>query len=112
MASRILYGLASRDQLPKPLAYVYPRTQTPVVATLLAGVFVTILALAGTIATLAEVTSVVILLLFALVNLSLARIELRAAPADRSWALVASSSLGMVVCLGMIAQALSNWLSG
>src|SRR5690606_14953233 len=36
MASRVLYGLSSRGQLPAPLARVHPATRTPLIATAVA----------------------------------------------------------------------------
>jgi len=77
MASRVLYGLSSRAQLPELLCYVHPRTRTPVVATLVATATVLTLALIGTLAGLAAATSILMLVVFSLVNLSLWRIKLR-----------------------------------
>ena len=75
MASRIVYGLASRDHLPAALARVHATTRTPHVATLLVGAFVLVLALGFPLAPLAEGTSVVTLLVFTSVNLALWRIK-------------------------------------
>lgn len=83
MASRVLYGLADRGHLPKPLAHVSPKTQTPVVATLVVGATILLLALTFPIDALAERTSQIVLFVFVLVNLALIRIKLAAAPADR-----------------------------
>ncbi len=77
MASRVMYGLASRGQLPARLARVHHRTRTPLMATVLVTCFVLILALTGRLATLAEATSIIMLIIFSLVNLSLWRIKLR-----------------------------------
>ena len=110
MASRILYGLASRGQLPAGLAYIHPGTQTPTTATILAGLLVLGLALGGSIATLAEFTSVVILLLFAMVNLSLLRVEWRRGPGKRSTALLINGGVGSLVCLALISQAFGQRL--
>lgn len=75
MASRVLYGLASRGQLPGLLARVNARTRTPLVATAFATVFTLTLALYGHLAGLATATSVIMLSIFALVNLSLWRLK-------------------------------------
>jgi len=77
MASRVLYGLSSRSQLPELLCYVHPRTRTPVVATLVATVTVLTFALIGTVAELATATTLLMLVVFSLVNLSLWRIKQR-----------------------------------
>ena len=77
MASRVLYGLSSRGQLPDLLGIVHHRTRTPVIATIVATVIVLILALIGRLASLAEVTSVIMLTIFSIVNLSLWKIKQR-----------------------------------
>ncbi len=82
MASRVLYGLATQGALPTRLAYLWPRTRTPLISTRLVPVLVLILALAFPLAPLARVTSVITLIIFTLVNLSLWRLKRRApAPA-------------------------------
>nr|WP_321253909.1 amino acid permease [uncultured Ruegeria sp.] len=77
MASRVIYGLADRDHLPKALAIVPKATQTPVVATLL--VVATILLLTQTvpIGILAERTSQIVLGVFVLVNVSLILLKVK-----------------------------------
>jgi len=75
MASRVLYGMSSRGQIPSLLGRVHQRTQTPLIATALVTVIVVILALSGRLATLAEATSVIMLTVFSLVNLALWRIK-------------------------------------
>ncbi|MFT5042707.1 MAG: APA family basic amino acid/polyamine antiporter [Hyphomicrobiaceae bacterium] len=75
MASRVLYGLASRGQLPAALARLHPRRRTPVTATVWVAAVVFVLAVGFPLAPLAEATSVVTLLVFASVNLALWRIK-------------------------------------
>lgn len=75
MASRMIYGLASTRQIPAALAYVHPRTHTPLIATAITTVVMILLALPGTLRGLAEATSVLMLVVFALVNLSAWRIK-------------------------------------
>ncbi|BCN93652.1 amino acid transporter [Thiomicrorhabdus immobilis] len=75
MASRVLYGLSCRHQLPALLSYVQPQTKTPIVATFLVGLNVTILALIGNLSSLAELTSFIMLIVFSVVNLALWRIK-------------------------------------
>lgn len=77
MASRVLYGLAQQEALPKVLGHVHPRTRTPVVATVIVAAAVLSLALWLPIEALAEVTSVVALVIFLLVNLALILIKRR-----------------------------------
>lgn len=80
MASRVIYGLARRFTsrfLLQKLAYVHPVRKTPMVATVLIAVIITLFALYFPLATLAKITSFVILLIFTLVNLSLWRVQKR-----------------------------------
>jgi amino acid transporter len=77
MASRVFYGLSSRGQLPAVLQFVHPKTRTPLVATLVATVIVLVLASLGRLASLAEATSVIMLIVFSVVNLALWRIKRR-----------------------------------
>lgn len=77
MASRVLYGLSSKHQLPKIISYINPRTQTPVVATILSTIIVLILSILGELPTLAQTTSMIMLIIFSAINLALWRIKKR-----------------------------------
>ena len=80
MASRVLYGLSSRHLLPAIFNQVNATTRTPLIATAVATTVILVLALAGQLTTLAEATSLIMLCVFALVNLSLWRIKRREPP--------------------------------
>jgi len=84
MASRVCYGMARQRWLPAWFGRVYPRTQTPVMATLTVAVLVLLAALWFPIEALAKATSFFLLIVFALVNLSLWRLKRRRATADRN----------------------------
>lgn len=71
MASRVLYGMANEGMLPAFFARLHPRRQTPHAAILVFSCAAALLALAVPLMELAESTSLVILIVFALVNLSL-----------------------------------------
>lgn len=77
MASRVAYGLARRGQAPSLFTRVHPRTHTPIWATAAASALVVLLALGLPLVTLAKVTSAVLLLVYALVNLSLLQLKRR-----------------------------------
>jgi len=77
MASRVIYGLSRQGSIPAVLGRVHPRTKTPVVATLAVGAVVLVLALAVPLGVLAEAVSIVMLVVFALVNLALGLIKRR-----------------------------------
>jgi APA family basic amino acid/polyamine antiporter len=112
MASRVLYGMSSRGQLPAVLSRVNPHTQTPLVAIALATAAILLLALSGTLASLAEATSLIMLLVFALVNLSLIRVKRRdPGPEGLIVFPFAVPVLGFVVSAGFVVSELLNLLS-
>jgi amino acid transporter len=80
MASRVCYGMARQRWLPACFGRVYPRTQTPVMATVTVAVLVLLAALWFPIEALAKATSFFLLIVFALVNLSLWRLKRHIAP--------------------------------
>ncbi|QFT74921.1 APC family permease [Ruegeria sp. THAF33] len=77
MASRVIYGLADRNHLPKVLAIVPKATQTPVIATLLVVAIIVLLTQTIPIGTLAERTSQIVLGVFVLVNVSLILLKMK-----------------------------------
>ncbi len=77
MVSRVLYGMADQGHLPKVLARLSERTQTPVVATVLVAVGILGLSLFLPVARLAEWTSQIVLCVFVCVNLALIAIKRR-----------------------------------
>jgi amino acid transporter len=84
MVSRLLFGMAEDGFLPPALAYVWPRTRTPLVATLAAAAAILLLALLAPIEPLARLSSSVLLLVFATVNAALVRIKARREPAGEA----------------------------
>lgn len=77
MASRLLYGMARKGWLPDWLGQVSERTRTPVNATVVVVLMILLLALSVTLVGLAELTSYLVLMVFALVNLALVSIKRR-----------------------------------
>lgn len=75
MASRVLYGLANRGMAPGFLRTVNRRTRTPIHATLLAGLVVLVMSTSFSLTGLAMTTSYIILAVFALVNIALAKLR-------------------------------------
>lgn len=75
MASRVLYGLGKKTPVLKRFSVVNPRTRTPVLATIFAVFVVMLLALYFPLRSLAETTSGIILVLFALLNVALIKIK-------------------------------------
>jgi amino acid transporter len=77
MAARVLYGMSREGWLHGAFGRVHPRTQTPLLSTMLVTLVVLILALWLPLVTLAKATSFIILVVFALINLALVRIKRR-----------------------------------
>ncbi|MGE0613952.1 MAG: APC family permease, partial [Hyphomicrobiales bacterium] len=75
MASRVLYGLARLERLPSWLGHVNTRTRTPLRATAATVAVVLMLALTLPLDELARYSSMVVLAVFALVNLALWRLK-------------------------------------
>ena len=75
MASRLLYGMANRGWLPRWFSEIFPATHTPVNSTLVVALLILFFSLLLPMVTLAEMTSFLILIVFALVNLALIKIK-------------------------------------
>ena len=108
MASRVLYGMAREGDLPRRFASVNPRTGTPLVATAAIVGCIIPLALLVPFVWLAESTSLATLAVFALVNLALLRLRLRADQPDapRLTGPVWAPAVGLATCLALIATSL------
>lgn len=103
MASRVLYGLSSRHLLPRLLCRINSRTRTPLIATALVTTIVLVLAATGELAALAEMTSLIILVVFAFVNLSLLRIKRRTPVPSNSISFpIWVPALGFLVCSSFV----------
>ncbi len=77
MSARVLYGMSRKGWLPAFLGAVHPVTQTPIAATAITVAAVIGLALYMPLLTLASVTSLLLLVVFCLINLALLRIKRR-----------------------------------
>jgi basic amino acid/polyamine antiporter, APA family len=104
MTSRVLYGLANRNYLPRQLASVNRITRTPLLATSV-GIAITLtLALAFPIGELAEWTSRLTLGIFVIVCAALVRIKRRGSPAPAGTFIVPLwvPITGAILCLGLL----------
>ena len=103
MASRVLYGMANEGMAPAFLGRVHEGRQTPVAGIALIAAAIAGLALSVPLVRLAGVTSLIILIIFTMVNLSLFILGRRADAPDklrrwRWWGLVgAAVSLALAV---------------
>ena len=105
MASRVLYGLFSgRPGLLGQLGQVDPRTRTPLKATIVVTAVVVAFAVLVPLDRLAETTSQIILVVFALVNVALVLVKAReATPPDGIFRVpMAVPVVGAVTCLALL----------
>jgi APA family basic amino acid/polyamine antiporter len=106
MASRLLYGMAEQDVVPRWFGQVHPQRRTPWAGVLFAGALAAVLVVVGDLETLADTT--VLLLLLAFVGVHLSVLVLRRTPVDhehfRAW--TGFPVLGALSCLALIVQKL------
>ncbi|MGI9534091.1 MAG: APC family permease [Thermodesulfobacteriota bacterium] len=77
MGSRVLYGMSKTDMAPSIFSYIYPKTRVPLISTTFVFAVIVVASLVLPLVSLARITSTIILLVFATVNLSLIVIKLR-----------------------------------
>ncbi|MEX0338079.1 MAG: APC family permease [Arenibacterium sp.] len=107
MASRVLFGMADRGQLPAALAYISPMTRTPATATFLVVAIIFVLSSFFPIAELAGGTSQIVLCVFILVNLSLLAMKLSKSPSGDAFSVpIIIPILGTLTSLGLLATPL------
>jgi amino acid transporter len=106
MASRVLFGMASRSQLPKPLAQISARTQTPGIATLVVTLVIAVFSLLLPIEQLAEWTSQIVLAVFVVVNVALVGLKRRPSDGDHFTVPLFVPLCGIVLSLGLLATRL------
>jgi amino acid transporter len=115
MASRVLYGLAHQGELPPFFAAVNDATRTPINATAVTTALVMVFAVLLPLGHLADLTSRITLVVFALVNLALIRIKARGRPAPTGayvapawipWAALATCVGLLVVDIALLAREL------
>ena len=104
MAARVTYGLSQQELFPSWIGAVSPRTQTPLRATVLIALAVMMAALYAPIDVLAEKSSQVLLLVFAMINLSLVRLKLQKADLPEHSARVPLwvPVMGVICCVGLL----------
>lgn len=113
-ASRMMMDMARDDRsaMPKRIERIDPRTNTPLLATLIVGGVVLALALFFPLKTLASGTSLAILLVFLVCNASLWKLKQRSQPGDvpDMWKVV--PVLGAAFCALAIVGQIALWVLG
>lgn len=104
MASRVIYGMSDQGNAPAWMARINRRTRTPVNATALVTLMILTLALALPLVSLAKITSFIVLLVFAFVNLALLKIKFDGSkPAPEYSCPVFAPVLAGLLCVGLLA---------
>jgi len=108
MAARVMYGMARRGMAPQRFSRVNASTHTPLQATLLSGAIVLALSTTLSLSRLAETTSFIILLVFALVNASLATLRWREARQSGGLDIPWLPAIAAISCLSMLVLRLAQ----
>jgi amino acid transporter len=112
-AARLLLELArDGDRAPALFQRVNERTGTPLMATLASGAVVLALALFVPLSTLAQGTSLAILLVFTAVNAALVKLKRRDQPEGVPDVWIGWPILGIVFCGGAVLGQLARWVFG
>jgi len=103
MGSRLVYGMSNDGLLPKILSKVSKTRRTPHIASGAILALMLLLALSGDISSLARATSVLLLCVFVVVNLSLIALKIRKTEMRGSFEVpVFVPALGALVCFAML----------
>jgi len=103
MGSRLIYGMSRQGLLPAALGKVHPKRRTPHLAVLTVLAVALVLALSGTLTYLAGTTSLLLLLVFFTVNVSLIAIKRRDRSSLRTFCAPRLVPLiGALSCIGLM----------
>ena len=106
MGSRLFYGMAQQGLLPKFLGKLHTKRKTPHIAIMVIFIILMILAFSGDVTALARATSILLLIGFFIINISLIAFKVK----KYDWAgcfqvPIIVPILGSFVCLAMLTQA-------
>jgi len=104
MASRLLYGMAKEDVVPAPLGTISEKRRTPWVAILFTTAVSAVLIITGDLSKLADTTVALLVIVFAIVNVSV--LVLRRRPVDHDHFQIPSvfPVLGVGVSIALLTQ--------
>ena len=111
MGSRLLYGMSDQGLFPKFFAKVHPTRRTPHRSVFFVGAVLLILIMSGNIATLARATSVLLLLCFIVVNISMIVLKSRDKIPGAFEVPVIVPVIGALICAAMLTQTrVDEWM--
>ncbi|MGH1467725.1 MAG: APC family permease [Bdellovibrionales bacterium] len=100
MVSRMLYGMGKLGSAPKIFSTISSKTSTPVISTLFSATIIWALALLFPIGELARATSIVILLVFSLICISLIKVKLNKTSLEARFQVpILIPCIGALLCL-------------
>lgn len=103
MSSRVLYGLSSRGHIYTIFSKVNPQTQTPIMATVFIMLCITALSFIGDLSQLAKLTSLLVIGIYAAVNLALWRLKKETPRVDGVFCVPSILPfIGFICCLAFI----------
>jgi APA family basic amino acid/polyamine antiporter len=104
MASRLLYGMAQEGVVPRPFAQVLPGRRTPWFAIAFTSSIAAVLVATGDLASLADTTVALLVIVFGIVNVSV--LVLRREPADHEHFVVPSvvPVIGVGISIALLTQ--------
>ncbi|MZF85769.1 amino acid permease [Streptomyces sp. SID5643] len=113
MSSRLAYGMAKDGLLPAALTRVLPRRRTPWVSIAVTTLLAMLLALTGSVATLASTLVLLLLLVFLMVNTAVLALRRDPGEADHFRTPTALPVLGIASCVVLATQIEAQvWLRG
>lgn len=104
MASRITYGMAERGIVPRVFGRVHPGRRTPWVAIVFTCAIAIALVLTGDLASLADTTVLLLLAVFATVNVAVLVLRRTPVAHEHFRAPTVAPVAGVVVCIGLMTQ--------
>ncbi|MBI4756539.1 MAG: APC family permease [Betaproteobacteria bacterium] len=112
-AARVLYGMSREGWVHPRLGHVHPRRRTPLFATALVTALILIFSLLLPLVTLARLTSFIVLVVFALVQVALLRLKWRGVASRGGFAVPAwVPAVGVVLTVAMLAFELTVLAGG
>lgn len=109
MASRVLFGLGRRSPMLAIFHHSHPRFGTPVLGSVVIGVVVIVSALTLPVAALAEITTMALLVVFAIVNAALIGLK-RSKAASPFDVHIVVPWFGLLACIGTLVAAVAGGL--
>jgi len=104
MASRLLYGMAEEGVMPAPFGKVLPERRTPWFAILFTTALAALLVATGDLASLADTTVALLVVVFAIVNISVLVLRREAVEHEHFVVPSAVPVIGVVISLALLTQ--------